>query len=109
MAEFDNEVEVKMDVEDVLPEEVIVAPAVPTKGIVMPTVNTFGQTMINTATTMVCGAIIGAGMNALAAGISKGLRSGAAWGKEKLAERKERKALKAQEKKALEEIKAEEK
>jgi hypothetical protein len=99
MTEVENKVE-----EDILIPEVSSEPIVPEQKIVLPTTTAFGQAMVNTATTMVAGAIIGAGLNALAAGANKALRSGAKWAKKKIEEKKEAKALKKAEEQALKEL-----
>lgn len=105
MSEKTNEV-VSEVVEGIdIPEvKVEATPVKPENKIVFPTTQTFGQAMVNTATTMVAGAIIGAGLNALATGAGRALGAGANWAKSKIEARKEAKALKKAEEKALKEL-----
>lgn len=106
MSENTNEVMSEVINEGIdIPEIEVEAKPVPAENkIVFPTTTTFGQAMVNTATTMVAGAIIGAGLNALANGAGKALGAGAKWAKGKLEARKEKKALKKAEEKALREL-----
>ena len=91
------------NVETVKEEFVDVIPEVPTNAtyVVLPD---FRQTLVNTASTMVAGAVIGAGLNVLgsacqAAGKKIGNKIGAA-----LKEKKQRKALKKAEKEVIAEL-----
>lgn len=106
MSENTNEVvsEVVNEGIDIPEVEVEATTVVPENKIVFPTTQTFGQAMVNTATTMVAGAIIGAGLNALAAGAGKALGAGAKWAKAKIKAKKEAKALKKAEEQALKEL-----
>ena len=106
MSEKTNEVmnEAIEEVVDIPEVQVEATPVVPENKIVLPTTTTFGQAMVNTATTMVAGAIIGAGLNALAAGAGKALGAGTKWVKAKIEAKKEAKALKKAEEQALKEL-----